>query len=358
MRSQAGAWERVTKQISCLIWLLAFVLLQPQACWGVPQNIGGHQLQQQDTNPLDTLHLPDVQQLPPQPNGEFAYQVLAKLCELGPRISGSPAMSMQIEWLEGYFQPLGATVQRQTFRVPHPETGVATDLTNLIVQWFPERQERILICCHYDTRPFPDRDPYDRHGIFLGANDGASGVGLLCELAPYLASLEGPYGVDFVFFDGEEFVYQDKRDPLFLGSTFFAESYARGELSATYTVGVLIDMIGDKELQIYYEKNSIKKAKNVTHQIWELAKELGIKEFIPRVRHEIKDDHLPLNDIAKIPTCDIIDFDFPTPRSKNAYWHTQQDTVENCSADSLAKVATVLLTWLHTVQKPPQKKRR
>ena len=82
-----------------------------------------------------------------------------------------------------------------------------------------------------------------------------------------------------------------------------------------------------------------------------MAKDLGIKEFIPQQRHRIRDDHLPLNSIARIQTVDIIDFDYPNTTQGNTYWHTQQDTVENCSAESLGKVGSVVLEWLRQVQK-------
>ena len=113
-----------------------------------------------------------------------------------------------------------------------------------------------------------------------------------------------------------------------------------------------IDMIGDRDLNLYYEKNSWRDARNITRQIWRIAQREGVKEFIPRTRHEVRDDHLPLNQIARIPTCDIIDFDYPSPSSKpkNKYWHTQEDTPDKCSAESLAKVGNVLLTWLREVR--------
>jgi len=137
---------------------------------------------------------------------------------------------------------------------------------------------------------------------------------------------------------------------MFLGSYHFAREYAAGRVRAKYAAGILVDMIADKELQLYYEGNSLRKAPRVTREIWGIAGQLGIKEFVPKRRHQIKDDHLPLNDIARIPVCDIIDFDFPV--DGNGYWHTRQDVIGNCSADSLGKVGTVVLAWLRERQKP------
>jgi hypothetical protein len=109
-------------------------------------------------------------------------------------------------------------------------------------------------------------------------------------------------------------------------------------------------MIGDKNLDLYWEKNSYKFAQTLTRSIWQTAQELKVKEFVPKVRHEIRDDHLPLNMIAKIPTCDIIDFDYPTIRKQNAYWHTRMDTPDKCSGESMAKVGWVLIEFIKKVQ--------
>lgn len=287
--------------------------------------------------------------LPDQPTGELAYLVLESLCRSGPRISGSQGMQWQQQMLKQHFENLGATVVMQPFRVRHPVNPEHVELNNLIARWHPERRHRIMICCHYDTRPFPDRDKRNPTGVFLGANDGASGVGLLCELARYIPDLDSEFGVDLVFFDGEEFVYQRPRDPLFLGSTHFARDYVANPPAVRYAGGVLVDMIGDKDLNLYQEKNSWKHARDITTQIWDVAEDMGISEFIPSRKYEIRDDHLPLINIAGIKTCDIIDFDYPKGR-ENTYWHTEEDTPDKCSAESLGKVATVLIGWLRIIR--------
>jgi hypothetical protein len=290
--------------------------------------------------------------LPATPDGELAWMVLEYLCQgIGPRISGSEGMRRQQQMLKQHFSNLGGSVEFQSFEVLHPVNRTSVELNNLIARWHPRRQHRVLICCHYDTRPFPDRDPNNPTGVFLGANDGASGVGLLCELARYLPGLQSEFGVDLVCFDGEEFVYQTRRDPLFLGSTHFAREYAAHPPAVRYSAGVLVDMIGDRDLTLFQEKNSWQHAQTITRQIWDVAANLGIEEFIPRRKYEIRDDHLPLNEIAGIPTCDIIDFDYPKGRA-NVYWHTEQDTPDKCSAASLAKVGTVLVEWLKIIRSP------
>ncbi len=273
-------------------------------------------------------------------DGERAYGYLTELCALGPRPSGSPAMQQQQELLTKHFEKLGGKVQLQPFRVRHPQTGVAVPMANMIVQWHPERRERILLCAHYDTRPYPDRDPRNPRGTFIGANDGASGTAILMELARSMPELPGRLGVDFVLFDGEEFVFRDG-DTYFLGSEYFARDYATQPHRHRYRWGVLMDLVGDADLQIYPDRNSISwpDTRPLVEQIWKTAGRLGVKEFSLDRRYDIVDDHIRLHDIGGIPCCDLIDFSFP-------YWHTEGDVPEHCSALSLAKVGWVVEEWL------------
>ena len=283
-------------------------------------------------------------------NGDRSYQALQEICKIGPRVSGSEGMLAQQKWVEEKFTELGAKVSWQKFDARHPQDGSKVPMANAIIEWHPERMERILFCCHYDTRPFPDNDPdpRKRKGKFVGANDGASGVALFAELGRHIQELPGKtYGVDFVIFDGEELVFDANRDKYFLGSEYFAEQYRAAPPPHKYVKGVLVDMIADAELHLFYETNSFenKVARSTMLDIWETARKLGVAEFHKTIRHEIRDDHLALNKTAKIPTCDVIDFDYPRPGAQT-YWHTTADVPEHCSALSLAKVGWVLVEWL------------
>jgi hypothetical protein len=274
-------------------------------------------------------------------HGERAYGYLRQICKLGPRRSGSPAMLAQQKLLIEHFQKLGGKVKLQQFRVRHPLDGSEVRMANLMVSWHPDRRERILLCAHYDTRPYPDQDRRNPRGTFVGANDGASGVALLMELGHSMARLDGKLGVDFVLFDAEEFVFDDNADIYFLGSEYFARQYAAKRLDCRYRFAVLLDMIGDADLQIFEERNSIgtRNTRGLVRDIWATAARLGVREFIPNPKHEIRDDHLPLRNTAGIAAIDIIDFDYP-------YWHTEEDTADKCSALSLAKVGWVIEEWL------------
>lgn len=283
-------------------------------------------------------------------DGRQAYEYLKEICEIGPRVSGTEGMFRQQAYLKEKFEAEGAKVEYQEWQVTHPETFERVTLRNMIVQWHPEQKHRILICAHYDTRPFPDQDPIDPTGPFIGANDGASGAALLLELGKHMKDLDRDFGVDFVLFDAEEFVFDRRRDPLFIGSTYFSEEYANSPPEYQYKYGVLVDMIGDKSLELFFEANSMIHARDLTRSIWNTARKLRVSEFIARTRHEVRDDHLPLNQIARIPTCDIIDFDYPSPTTRYSFWHTQDDTPDKCSAVSLAKVGWVLKEWIFSLE--------
>lgn len=275
-------------------------------------------------------------------DGRQAYEYLKSLCALGPRRSGSKAMEAQQKLLADHFTRLGGTVEFQRFRGRHPLDGSWVPMANLIVRWQPESKERILLCAHYDTLPFPIKDPRDPQGAFVGANDNASGVAVLMQLAHDLPKLTLRYGVDFVLFDAEEFIFSEQ-DPFFLGSEYFARDYVARPPAHSYRAAVLLDMVGDTDLDIFQEANSYawRDSRPLVDSIWATAQRLGVREFEPRRKYEIRDDHLALHNIAGIPACDIIDFDYPA-------WHTRADTPQRCSPLSLAKVGWVLREWLST----------
>ncbi|MDB5350847.1 MAG: putative aminopeptidase [Planctomycetota bacterium] len=280
-------------------------------------------------------------------NGDRAYGYLKKICEIGPRMAGTEANTRQRNLVAAHFKSMGGTVHEQKFASRHPLTGKRVDMVNLVGSWFPERTERVVLGAHYDTRPFPDRDPdpANRRKPFIGANDGASGVALLMEIAHHLKESPTPWGVDLVLFDGEELVYEsdegERRGDYFLGSKEFARQYKaeskRGKMR--YLAGFVLDMVGGKELTIPVEPMSQKLAGNLVREVWGIADRLNSRAFQQNLGREVLDDHLPLND-ARIPTIDIIDFEFP-------YWHTANDVPEECSGKSLAEVGRVMTAWLN-----------
>jgi glutaminyl-peptide cyclotransferase len=277
-------------------------------------------------------------------SGLRAMAYLKQLCDLGPRISGSNGMAAQRTLLVNHFRAAGGRVSGQAFKIEDRRTGKPVHMENLIIEWHTDRKERILIGVHYDTRPFPDRDPVDPRGTFLGANDGASGVAVLMELARFMPELSGAVGVDFVCFDAEEYVVS-VGEPYCLGSTYFARRYVADRRANQrlhhYRAGVILDMVADKDLQIWQEQQSVMwpDTQPIVAELWGVAARLGVREFVPRPKYTVQDDHVPLRMIAKIPTCDIIDFDYPA-------WHTTADTPANCAPESLQAVGRVTLAWL------------
>ncbi len=286
-------------------------------------------------------------------NGSRAYGYLEQVCSLGRRLSGSEGMAAQQDLLERHFEELGGIVHRQGFEYAHPQSGGPVPMTNLIVQWAPERPDRILLACHYDTLPYPMLDKRDPFGEFVGANDGGSGVALLMELGHELPEIlkahQTRFGVDFVFLDGEEFIFTPQGGRYFVGSEYFSRQYVAGQLpyAAKYGWGILLDMVGDADLRIPKEPNGLwwRDTRPLVEEVYGIARRLGVVEFEDRWGQEIQDDHIMLHNVGKIPTIDLIEHpdDYPP-------WHTMGDTPDKCSALSLAKVGWVVREWLKQVK--------
>jgi hypothetical protein len=279
-----------------------------------------------------------------------ALGYLADVCKIGPRMSGTDGMKKQQELLETHFKPLADAISWQQFDATQRSVRRPVAMANLTVSWYPERRRRVIICSHYDSRPHADQeqDPRKWRQPFVSANDGGSGVALLMELARHVKGLDAAVGIDFVLFDGEEYVF-DADDEYFLGSKHFAREYRKARVKernpSLYVGAVLLDMVGGKGARFPVEQNSWFKASALVRQVWGIADELKCSAFRPTEMSKVpvQDDHVPLNDVAGIPTVDVIDFDYP-------HWHRLTDVPENCSGDSLAQVARVLAVWLRRVK--------
>lgn len=276
-------------------------------------------------------------------DGARAYRYLKELCAIGPRPAGSAANVRQRQKVAAHFQAQGLTVREQPFSAVDPKTRQRVEMVNLIGSWAPEKADRVLICAHYDTRPHPDEetDPA-RHAMpFVGANDGASGVALLMEIAHHLDTIQSDRGVDLVLLDGEELVYDDLGE-YFLGAKAFGKAYRAeqrtGKAKSRYSAGILLDMVGGRNLSIPIEPYSMRLAPWLVEDVWNVADGVGARSFKRQYGRPVMDDHLALND-AGIPTIDLIDFDYP-------HWHLATDTPDNCTPVSLAEVGRVVTAWL------------
>jgi len=277
-------------------------------------------------------------------DGAHAYKYLKELCAIGPRPSGSPGMRAQQKLLVEHFRKSGGQVELQRFRVRHPHNDSLVPMTNILVHWNPKSSVRILLCAHYDTLPYPLMDPVNPRGTFVGANDNASGVAILMELARDMPELKTKHGVDFLLLDGEEFIFEEG-DRFFIGSEYFAREYAKKK--PHYRWAVLLDMVGDSDLRILQDRSSLawKDTRPLVEDLWATAARLGVREFVSRPMREVDflDDHIMLHDLGHIPCIDLIDFDYPP-------WHTRGDTPDKCSPLSLAKVGWVIQEWVKTAK--------
>jgi hypothetical protein len=281
-------------------------------------------------------------------DGKRAMGYLEAVCKLGPRISGSDGMKKQQEMLKAHFEKFGGKVELQKFPAKQYSQKQPVDMANLIVSWFPDRPRRVILCSHYDTRPIADQeeDPRDWRMPFLSANDGGSGVALLMELAHHMKDLKTQVGVDFVFFDGEEYIFDPRPngDKYFFGSEHFAKTYRQSKPKFVYGAAILLDMIAGKGAKFPREPNSDLWAGKLVDEIWKIAAEEKCTVFQNRRgATEVNDDHIALNRIGRIPAIDIIDFDYP-------HWHKLTDQPSKCAVEPMEQVARVLTVWLQRVK--------
>ena len=277
-------------------------------------------------------------------DGKRAMNYLRELCAIGPRISGSEGMKKQQELLVKHFEKQGAKVSLQKFDGKQPSQKKAVPMANMIIVWNPDAKRRIIFCGHYDTRPIADQEPRERdwHKPFLSANDGTSTVAFLMELAHHMKDVSTNVGVDFVIFDGEEFMYDRDNDLFFLGSEHFAAEYKKNKPEHKYVAGVLLDLFAAKDATFKVEPNSFFLAGEVLESIWIEAAAQGVKSFLNEKGTEVQDDHLALNHVG-IPTVDLIDFSY-------RHWHKLTDLPDQCSGDKMAEVAKVLTAWMQRVK--------
>jgi glutaminyl-peptide cyclotransferase len=255
--------------------------------------------------------------------GDRALALVQEQMTFGDRIPGSEAHKSTGDWLIKNLEDYGWSVEEQLFSYREFQGR------NIIGVAGPEDGEWIILGAHYDTRPVSDRDEENPFEPVPGANDGGSGVAVLLELARVLQRETLTKQIWLVFFDLEDSGGINGMNWV-VGSTYFANN-----LEEFPDQVIIVDMIGDADLQIYYEMNS---DPGLRGEIWSMASELGYKAFIPAANHSLIDDHTPFLQRG-IPAIDIIDFDYP-------FWHTTQDTLDKISSKSLEQVGRTLQQWL------------
>ena len=265
-------------------------------------------------------------------NGRTALSYIERQMSFGPRIPGKPGHQLEADWLLAELRARADTVivQDMTHRL---HGGGVLHLRNFFARFRPQATERVLFLAHWDTRPTADKSENlgQQRMPVPGANDGASGVAVLLGVADALKAQPPANGVDLLFVDGEDYGdFADTNDVL-IGSRWFAAHQPPGYQPL---FAVLFDMVGDKDLQIYQEGQSVAFAPEVVQRVWRVAAERGHeRQFIPSVKYPLTDDHVSLQK-AGIHAIDVVDFDYP-------YWHTTEDTLDKVSAESLQIVGDV-----------------
>ncbi len=279
----------------------------------------------------------------PRFSGVKAFQYLEKQCEFGPRNPGSTGHKEFANYLENFLKERFDDILIQEFEYIEPVTESLRKGKNFIVQFNQDAKYRLLIGAHWDTRAISDQDKNIEHKTLpvLGANDGGSGTAILMTLYDMFTANEPPIGIDLVFFDAEDVGRSFEGNTFAVGSEFFSKNLPIKKPD----FAIIVDMVGDKQLNLPIERFSYNIAPKKVKEIWDMAEDLSLNAFEKRIVEEIYDDHVPLWENAQIPAIDIIDFKYPNLFYN--HWHTQQDIPENCSPKSLEQVGTLLLNYIY-----------
>ena len=286
-------------------------------------------------------------------NPDTAYLYIAKQTEFGPRVPNTKPHIKCGDFLISAFRNYSLMVKEQSFTAKAFD-GKVLQLRNIIASINPSATKRIIIASHWDARPFADNDKgKDINKPIDGANDGASGVGVILELARILKNdTSFKVGVDFILFDGEDYGqpensgYPEMKDSWCLGSQYWAKNKHVANYNAYY--GVLLDMVGGKGARFAMDGTSAYFAPEVQKKIWNTASSSGYgPQFVAQVTEEIIDDHYYVNRDAKIPMVDIIEWEPSDGSYFSPTWHTHDDNIQNIDKQTLKAVGQTLINLLY-----------
>ncbi|MBT6981551.1 MAG: M28 family peptidase [Candidatus Marinimicrobia bacterium] len=272
-----------------------------------------------------------------------AFSYLVAQCDFGPRNPGSDGYFACLDYLITELDQSANEIILQDFSYQEQRYNKRYNLENIIARYNPDSEFQTVISAHWDTRPWADQEDLrqDRDQPIIGANDGASGVAILLELARIMGENPPPIGVNLVFFDGEDLGVPGQNETYCQGSRFFAKNLPIPRPDEA----INLDMVGDKQLVIPIERYSLEYHPKLVRHLWDRAKDMGLDAFIGRVDYAIYDDHIPLNEIAGIPSIDLIDFKYPNSYAN--FWHTLNDIPENCSEESLGQVGDLMVDYIY-----------
>lgn len=287
-------------------------------------------------------------------NADSAYAYVAEQVAFGPRVPNTAAHEKGAEYLINKLQEYTDTVIVQEFKA-YAYDATLLNGKNIVGSFNMKSKKRIFLSSHWDSRPFADHDPdaANYHTAIDGANDGASGVGILIELARLMQKESPEIGIDIVLFDLEDYGTPDfvRRGPNSenfwgLGSQYWALNPHRTNYTAQY--GILLDMVGAKDAVFHMEDFSMQYAPQIVKKVWKIAALAGYGDyFIMESGTSVLDDHYFINREAHIPTIDIIQYDPNTSTGFYEHWHTVQDNLENIDRETLKAVGQVLANVIY-----------
>ena len=280
----------------------------------------------------------------PDFNADSAYAYVEKQSLFGPRVPNTKAHVDCGDYMVSQFKRFGATVTEQKADLTRFDKVVLKS-RNIIASYNPDKNDRILILTHWDSRPFADNDPNPENynKPVDGIDDGASGVGLMIELARMMAVKNPAIGVDLLCVDAEDvgapqfYKGESSEDDWCLGSQYWANNPHTPGYSARF--GILLDMVGSGDAVFYKDHVSMNFASGIADRIWKKGQALGFGQYFRDGEGGyITDDHVYINKLAKIPCVDIINFDPNSRQGFPAHWHTLDDTMKNISRQTLKAV--------------------
>lgn len=302
-------------------------------------------------NPPITNEKPNIER--PDFNADSAYKYVEEQVDFGPRFPNNEAHGKCAVYLKDKLASFGwnATIQEGSAKTFNNKSII---IKNIIGEYKPELKDRILLFAHWDSRPFADQDQKDMTKPILGANDGASGVGVLLEVARQVNIKQPNIGVDIIFFDAEDYgqpssgmMISNDSKSWCLGSQFWAKTPHKKGYKANY--GILLDMVGSSDAYFTYESISMKYAPEILNLVWSNAHKLGHgKQFVSKETFFVGvDDHQFVNEIAGIPSIDIIHHDRFTGNFHPS-WHTHNDNMDIIDKNTLKAVGETLLFTIYS----------
>lgn len=286
-------------------------------------------------------------------SADSAYTYCQQQCSFGPRIMNSDAHEHCGAWIVSMFQKFGMEVSEQR-AVLKGYDGTPLMSNNITASYQPQLQQRILLCAHWDSRPWADNDPDEANHQtpVMAANDGASGVAVMLEIARLLQadSCLLPVGVDFVCFDAEDWGNDGVSDSWALGAQHWSHLLSKVNPHPNYRYGILLDMVGGQGAHFYQEGLSKYYASHVVKRVWQAASVAGYSSFFPfEDGGTVTDDHLPVNETAQIPCIDIIPY-YPNCEASSfgPTWHTIHDDMQHIDRSTLKAVGQTLIQVLYT----------